>query len=346
MTLHRDPGDHAPSFHGILSAAPAMLEVFETVRRLARTDTPALVRGESGTGKELVARALHQLSRRADAPLEAVNCATLAPELAASTLFGHVRGAFTGAVAPRVGLFKAADGGSVFLDEIAELPSDVQAQLLRVLQERTFTPVGATRPVTVDVRLIAATLRSLREAVAAGDFREDLMYRVRVVPIYLPPLVERDGDVMLLTWHFVRAFNAEMGRAVTALQSDAVEALHAYGWPGNIRELRNAIEHAFIMSDGDTIAARHLPMELRGEGPPERFVGPRYERFHGAATHGIGDDEREFAAAPMARRGEGAEAVKIRAALAEHGSRDAAAAALGMSRTTLWRKMRELGITR
>ncbi len=320
-TIYHDPQTVPVNFHGILSASPAMFDVFEMTRRLARTDTPALVRGESGTGKELIARALHALSSRSAKPIEAVNCATLQPELAASTLFGHVRGAFTGAVSARSGLFKLADGGSVFLDEIAELPADVQAQLLRVLQQRTFTPVGGTKSLGADVRLIAATLRSLRDAVAEGEFREDLMYRVRVVPIYLPPLVGRDDDVTLLTWHFVRRFNKEHGRTVDGISACFRDAIHAYDWPGNVRELRNAMEHAFILSDGDTLTARHLPGELRGEGPPERGRTS-------APTTGL--DER----------------TRIAAALEAHRSRDAAAAALGMSRTTLWRKMRELGMGR
>lgn len=318
--IHRDPGTDPTIFHGMISGSEVMFEVFEMTRRLAATDTPALVRGESGTGKELIARALHSLSSRHAAPIEAVNCATLRPELAASTLFGHVRGAFTGAVAKRAGLFELADGGSVFLDEIAELPGDVQAQLLRVLQLRTFTPVGGTRSQTVDVRLIAATLRSLRDAVADGEFREDLMYRVRVVPIYLPPLVQRGDDITLLTWHFVRRFNEQMGRDVDGFTSEFRDAILSYDWPGNVRELRNAIEHAFILSDDNTLDARHLPGELRGEGPPERA-------------------SRLLSASPARD-----ERAVIERAVRLHPSRDAAARALGMSRTTLWRKMREHGL--
>lgn len=315
--IHRDPHIDATEFHGMISASPAMFEVFEIVRRLARTDTPALVRGESGTGKELVARALHALSPRSSKPIEAVNCATLRPELAASALFGHVRGAFTGAVAARSGLFNLADGGSVFLDEIAELPADVQAQLLRVLQEGTFTPVGGTRSLSADVRLIAATLRSLRDAVADGEFREDLMYRVRVVPIYLPPLAQRDNDVELLSWVLIARFNEAHQRTVDGITTGFRDAIRAYRWPGNVRELRNAIEHAFILSDGDTLDASHLPGELRGEGPPDR---------HGNLSNI--PDER----------------TRVTLALEAHGSKQAAADALGISRTTLWRKMREMGL--
>lgn len=319
-TIHRDPGTEPTRFHGLLTGSKAMLEVFELVKRLARTDTPALVRGESGTGKELVAGAIHALSRRASHPLEAVNCATLRPELAASTLFGHVKGAFTGAVASRPGLFQLADGGSVFLDEIAELPADVQAQLLRVLQLREFTPVGGTKSVEVDVRLVAATLRSLREAVDEGAFREDLMYRVRVVPIYLPPLVDRGDDVELLAWHFIGELNRTMGRSVSGITPNFRSAIREYDWPGNVRELLNAMEHAFIMSDGDVLDDVHLPLELRGMGPPDRRSIPR------------------------ARLDCGPERERIALALRTHDSREDAAKALGMSRTTLWRKMRELGL--
>ncbi len=317
--IHSHPGTSAELFHGMLTGSDSMRVVFDQVRRLARTDTPALVRGESGTGKELVAAALHALSPRAKGPFEAVNCATLGKELAASTLFGHVRGAFTGAVSSRAGLFKLADGGSVFLDEVAELPPDVQAQLLRVLQERTFTPVGGNRPMSTDVRLIAATLRSLRDAVASGEFREDLMYRVRVVPIYLPALVDRDDDIELFLWRFIDHFNETMSRSVSGVGGQFRDAIRAYHWPGNVRELSNAMEHAFIFSDGDVLRYAHLPRELRGVGSPVRS---------GERARDLGRDERS----------------EIQRALKNSSSRSAAAESLGMSRTTLWRKMRELGL--
>jgi two-component system response regulator AtoC len=295
-----------------------MREVFELVERVSRTEATVLLRGESGTGKELVARALHALSPRREGPFRARNCATLSPELAASELFGHEKGAFTGAQTAREGLFASAEGGSVFLDEIAELSLDNQARLLRVVEEREFVAVGATEPVRVDVRLISATNKSLRNAVNQGSFREDLMYRVRVVPIFLPPLVERDGDLECLSWHFINHFNARGHRRVDRISKEVTDAMHAYPWPGNVRELRNAIEHAFALGVGPELSLDELPPELRGEAP-------RVARAAGSRQ----PTEKD----------------RISEALATHGGRKSnAAEALGMSRTTLWRKMREHGL--
>ncbi len=313
--------DHE-NFYGMVSASPQMNDFFALVRKVARSDTSVLVRGESGTGKELVARAIHELSARADRPFRAVNCATFTSELLASELFGHVRGAFTGAVDDRRGLFELADGGIVFLDEIAEIPLDIQARLLRVLQEQTFVPVGATNPRSVDIRLVAATNKALRREVAEGRFREDLMYRIRVVPIFLPPLVQREGDVELLTWHFIDKFNADEGmpRHINAIDRDTYEALLAYSWPGNVRELRNVIEYAFVIGDGSVLTIDELTPELRGEPPPSRRLEENAERE---------DDERR----------------RIIAALrTTDGHRGQAAERLGISRTTLWRRIKQLGI--
>lgn len=301
-------------FHGLLTTDPSMTHVFDTVTRVAAYDTPVLIRGESGTGKEGIAHAIHQNSPRKKKRFAAINCATLRPDLAASTLFGHARGAFTGAVSDRKGLFESTDEGTVFLDEIAELPLDVQAQLLRALQEGTFIPVGKEREISSDVRIVAATLQSLRNAVTEKRFREDLMYRVRVVVIYLPPLVERGRDLELLLWQTIDIMNQKMSRTVNSVTADGFETIRSYDWPGNVRELQNALEHAFVMSDGDVIDAVHLPLELRGEGPPDRRT--------------TSDSERE----------------EIRRALLEFSTRDEVASALGISRTTLWRKIREYGL--
>jgi two-component system, NtrC family, response regulator AtoC len=310
------PALELTNFHGMVTVAPQMLEVFALIERVARTHASVLLRGESGTGKELAARALHVLSPRAAGPFRAVNCATLTPELAASELFGHVRGAFTGAIGSRAGLFELADGGTVFLDEVAELGLDVQARLLRVLQDKTFVPVGGTDPKQVDLRLITATHRSLRREVEAGRFREDLMYRVRVVPIFIPPLNERTGDVEALTWLFIDRFNEQGFRRVERVSVQAYELLQSYPWPGNIRELRNAIEHAFAVGLGPVLEASELPPELRGELPPDR------------GEHLSPED---------------AEKARILEAIAlADGSKSRAAELLGVSRTTLWRRMREL----
>ena len=305
-------------FHGMVTRAPAMHAFFEILKRVARAEATVLVRGETGTGKELVAKALHELSPRAERPFAALNCATLTSELLASELFGHVRGAFTGAVRDRQGLFTQGDGGTVFLDEIAEIDLEIQARLLRVLQERTFVPLGGTQPRSVDVRVVSATHTSLRQQVERRRFREDLMYRIRVVPLFLPPLRERAGDIEALTWHFIDEFNSRGLREVDGLDGATEEALLGYRWPGNVRELLNAIEHAFAVGEGPVITLDELPPELRGEQAP----------FDSSSVGGISSRE--------------AERERIVEALATaRGKKGRAAEALGMSRSTLWRKMRE-----
>ena len=302
----------------MVTVAPEMLAVWAQVRRMARSEATVLVRGESGTGKELVARALHAEGGRAGKPLRAVNCASLTGELLASELFGHVRGAFTGAVRDKPGLFAQADGGTVFLDEIAEMPVALQARLLRVLQERQFVPVGGTQPVTADVRLISATHRSLRRLVDEGRFREDLMYRIRVVVLFLPRLADRTGDVEMLTWHFVDHFNAKPGyRRIRGVHHDAMDALLAHPWPGNIRELRNNIEQAFVLGEGSALRLDDLAPELRGIDPPD--------------------------ARPTSFRHQERQRI-VEALQAAGGRRAKAAEQLGISRSTLWRRMREFGL--
>jgi transcriptional regulator with PAS, ATPase and Fis domain len=303
-------------FHGLASRDPTMRRAFQTMRNVAETDATVLVRGESGTGKELVARALHAESHRRDGPFVAVNCAALTPSLIESELFGHRKGAFTGAAADRLGLFQQADGGTLFLDEIAELPLDVQSKLLRVLEERVVTPLGGERPVPVDVRVIAATHRALREEVQKGAFREDLMYRLRVVPIFLPALRERRGDVELLLRRFLDEFNRRGPRRVARIAPEAMRALLDHHWPGNVRELRNVLEYAFAVGRGPEIGLDELPPELT---EPEERPAARAPR----------DDER----------------TRIRRALERSGDKVSdAAALLGMSRATFWRKRRKHGL--
>jgi len=262
-----------------------------------------------------VARAIHELSPRAKRPFLAVNCATFTGELLASELFGHVRGAFTGAVRDRPGLFAQADGGTLFLDEVAEIPLDIQARLLRVLQEQTFVPVGGTEPLRVNVRLLSATHTALRREVAERRFREDLMYRIRVIPLFLPRLAEREGDIEVLTWHFLAELNARQARQITELSREALTLMLAYDWPGNVRELHNVLEYAFVMGDGPILLPGDLTPELRGEPPP----GDEPPRT-------ADDQERALILAALAASG---------------GRRDTAATTLGWSRSTLWRKMRE-----
>lgn len=306
-------------FHGMLTCAPQMQRLFTLIERVAQTDTSVLIRGETGTGKELVAHAIHSLSPRTG-EFRAINCATLTPELLASELFGHVKGAFTGAIRNRRGLFELANKGTIFLDEVAEIDPSIQARLLRVIQEQVFVPVGATDARTTDVRVISATHQSLRDAVEAKRFRADLMYRIRVAPLFLPPLVERTGDLEALTWHFIESFNEHSRRQIATIDDDAMEAILAYNWPGNVRELRNVIEAAFALGEGSRLMLDDLTPELRGLEPPDRSVKPR----------SLADVEREQILEALRRSG---------------GKRQEAAELLGMSRTTLWRKLREHGLT-
>lgn len=316
MNIVKKPDIKATEFQGIITVAPCMLEFFRLIERVARTDTSLLIRGETGTGKELAARAVHHLSPRANGPWEAVNCATLGSDLLASELFGHVKGAFTGAISDKKGLFELANKGTLFLDEIGEMSIDVQARLLRVLQERVFTPVGATQTRQTDVRVISATHRALREEVEKGHFREDLMYRLRVVKLFLPPLRERRGDVEALTWRFIDEFNLQGFRRVTGIAQDALEAMIEYQWPGNVRELRNTLEGAFAIGEGETLLLDDLPPELQGA--------------------------QEIGAGFIVDNGSMSERKKIQLALQEaNGRKGRAAELLGMSRATLWRKMRE-----
>ncbi len=297
-----------------------MRELFEKIERMARTSAPVLVRGETGTGKELVAKAIHALSPRSEAPFRAVNCATFTPELLSSELFGHVKGAFTGAVENRPGLFKIADGGTVFLDEVAEIPLNLQAQLLRVLQDQTFVPVGGSQPISVDVRLVSATHRALRREVEEGRFREDLKYRIRVVPLYLPPLRERIGDVEALAMHFILQHNDNGFRLVQEIDQAALDALRSYPWPGNVRELENVIEYAFAVGEGPVLTLDDLTPELRGEAPEETPT---------VRTESLASLERR----------------RILEALEKtSGKKAEAAELLDMSRSTLWRKLREHGL--
>jgi two-component system, NtrC family, response regulator PilR len=240
-----------------------MLEIFETIRKTADSLSTVLVTGESGTGKELVARAVHEESPRRNGPFVSVNCGAIPETLMESELFGHVKGAFTGAVASTVGLFSAANGGSLFLDEVTEVPPSLQVKLLRVIQEREIRRVGDTKDVKVDVRLIAASNRDVAKAVQEGILREDLFYRLNVIPIHIPPLRERREDIPLLVAHFIKQRSAELGRSVRSVTPAALAVLESYRWPGNIRELENVIERALVLGSGDVFDVDALPPDLR-----------------------------------------------------------------------------------
>ncbi len=308
---------------GVLTRDASMKQLLRQVAKVAKTSASVLIRGETGAGKELIATAIHQASPRSQGPFRAINCAALPASLLESELFGHTRGAFTGAVKDAAGHFRLAHGGTLFLDEVGELPLEVQAKLLRVLQERTVIPVGGTEPIVVDVRVVSATHRSLRKAVASGDFRADLMYRLRVVPLYLPTLAQRPSDIELLAWHFVEQLAAEQARQVQRITPGALRVLEAYEWPGNVRELRNAIEYALVMGDGPVLNEADLPPELRGEdaGAPLSNVAPQLPEQ-------IPDEAKRL----------------LRALERAGGHHGRAAQSLGLSRVTLWRKLRKYGL--
>jgi DNA-binding NtrC family response regulator len=253
---------------------PSLRKVFASLERAAATDTTVLIEGESGTGKELFARSLHALSPRTDNPFVAINCAAIPENLLESELFGHEKGAFTGAFARKLGKFEVAHRGTLFLDEIGDLPLSLQAKLLRALEERRFERVGGTASVQVDVRLVAATNVGLRAAVAARRFREDLYFRLSVFPITVPPLRERPGDIALLTQYFITRFCRELKKKPMVLAPAAVEQLQAYRWPGNVRELQNCIERAVILADTDAIHPRHLNLQITAPPTAEAVVDP------------------------------------------------------------------------
>jgi two-component system NtrC family response regulator len=307
---------------GVIGESGRMQEVLALVQRVAPSDATVLIRGDSGTGKELIARAIHFNSRRAAGPLVSLNCAALPEQLLESELFGHEKGAFTGAVAQRKGRFEAADGGSIFLDEIGDLAPALQVKLLRVLQERQFERLGGNRPLTVDVRILAATHRDLESAMRQGTFREDLYYRLNVVTIQIPPLRERREDIALLLEHFLKKFAAKEGREVTGLTAAARDAVMKYDYPGNVRELENIVERAVLLARGPVIDLEDLPAALR-PGERTRDAEPRH------LPDVLAGIERQA----------------IREALERHGGvQTQAAEALGISERVLRYKMKKYGL--
>ena len=316
----------------LIGKSPAIARVTDLVRQVAPTRATVLIEGESGTGKEVVAQTIHHRSGRPASKLVIVNCAALSPQLLESELFGHEKGAFTGAAQRRIGRFEQADGGTLFLDEIGEIDAATQVKLLRALSERTIERVGSNQPIKVDVRVIAATNKSLRELVAAGTFREDLYFRLNVVSITMPPLRERREDIMLLAASFLHEFAEENGRPAKPLTDAAQALLLSYPWPGNVRELRTAIEHGVVMSNEDFIDTRHLPGFLN-ESPDIWHVGK--------AT--IVESEKINLDAHPEFNLSALEANTIRSALAHaDGNRTRAAELLGISRRTLQRKLKDL----
>ncbi|MGB5749384.1 MAG: sigma 54-interacting transcriptional regulator, partial [Desulfobacterales bacterium] len=302
----------------IVGRSQAMKRILAQVEQVARTDATVLIEGETGTGKELLARAVHRLSARKDRPLVTVNCASLPPTLIESELFGREKGAYTGALTRMTGRFEMADGATLFLDEIGELPQDVQAKLLRVLEEGRFERLGSSNPLQVNVRIIAATNRELARDVDEGKFRKDLYYRLNVFPIAVAPLRERPEDIPLLVWTFVRQYEKKMGKRIDHISRKSMQDLQQYPWPGNARELRNVVEHAMIVSSGKTLDV-HAPLRGSSDIP---------------ANISLEDAERRHILGVLEKSG-----WRIT-------GQGGAAEILGLKRTTLQSKMKKLGIKR
>jgi PAS domain S-box-containing protein len=314
-TLHLDDG-----FHGILGKSPVMERLFEMIGNVAKSDAPVLIFGESGTGKELVARAIHETGPRHKGPFVKVNCAALNESLLESELFGHVKGAYTGADRDRVGRFEAAHGGTIFLDEIGDIPLSTQVKLLRVLEEKEIERVGDHRPVPVDVRIVSATNRDLEVLQQEGRFREDLFFRINVFPLECPALLARPEDIPLIVQAFIDQNSAKTGKKILGLTSEAMETLLVYRWPGNVRELRNAVEYAFVLCEGGWIEPRHMPPKIADQGKAGRR-SPRSSRESHPEREQLISLLRKF-------RGNQSEVARF----------------LGVSRVTVWKRIKKYDI--
>jgi len=339
--LRREVGRRVTPGEGLVGRSPEMLEIFKTIGRVAARDVSVLVTGESGTGKELVARAIHGASRRAEHPFVAVNTAAIPRELLESELFGHERGAFTGAVTARSGRFRDANGGTLFLDEIGDMSADLQAKLLRVLQDSLVTPVGGSTAQKIDVRIIAATHRDLDRAVAEGGFREDLLYRLRVVPIDIPPLRDRKGDVRALAEHFCARDGESLAGRRHVLGEEALARLEAHDWPGNVRELENAIKRALVLASSELLGPEDFSF-LRGSGPASDDSAGLAELVEGEVATALSSGEEGHLYRDVI---ESVERPLIQAVLRRtDGNQIRAAGLLGINRNTLRKKIVELDI--
>ncbi|OPX39314.1 MAG: sigma-54-dependent Fis family transcriptional regulator [Desulfobacteraceae bacterium 4484_190.2] len=310
------------SFQGIIGKSTAMRQVFDLIKSAASSEAPAIIYGESGTGKELVAIALHSLGTRSNGPFITVNCAALNESLLESELFGHVKGAFTGADHTRVGRFEAASNGDIFLDEIGDLPISTQIKMLRVLQEKEIEKVGDHHPVAIDVRVLAATNKDLKRLMEEGRFRDDLYYRIGVIPIYLPPLRERREDIPLLVDTFINRIRIKSRKQISGMNKETLELLMGYDWPGNVRELINVIEYTFVLCNGEEITPDHLPGTLTGGPQPLSVKQPN-------ARSQSGGNGKERLLGVLKRTG---------------GNKSKAARILGISRVTLWKRLKAYDI--
>ena len=316
--------DRKFGLENMVGESPGMLQVFETVRQVAASRTTVLITGETGTGKELIAQAIHNLSPRKNGPFVAVHAAALPGTLLESELFGHEKGAFTGAVERRIGRFEMADGGTLFFDEVSELEPALQVKLLRVLEERAFERVGASKTIEVDVRLVAATNRNLKKLVSEGKFRDDLFYRLSVVTVNLPPLRERRDDIVLLVRTFLDEFNRENQKSVREISPEAMNVLLAYDWPGNVRELRNAIEQMVVLARAERLTLRDVPAAVRGAADLTKISVVRP-----GVTMTVEEAEKQLI---------------VQALKETDGNRTHAAQKIGISRRTLHRKLKQYGL--
>ena len=337
--LREKAGNSKHGLESLIGKSAAMQKVSELVTQVAPTRATILIEGESGTGKELVAHAIHQLSGRPLEKMLVVNCAALSPQLLESELFGHEKGAFTGAAQKRIGRFEQANGGTIFLDEIGEIDQATQVKLLRVLSERTIERVGSNQPIKVDVRVITASNKNLRELVSKGEFREDLFFRLNVVRVLMPTLREREEDIVILAQAFLREFSSENNKKLKPLSDDALAMLRAYSWPGNVRELRTAIEHGVVMSNEDVISSQHLPYFLNSAEP---LPVARDDQSAPAAQQKAQKEEIPLASCEEFNL-HVLELRAIRRALKQtSNNRTEAARLLGISRRTLQRKLKDL----
>jgi two-component system, NtrC family, response regulator HydG len=313
--FHLDDG-----YYGILGKSEVMQRLFELIENVARTDSPVMIYGPSGTGKELVARSIHEASSRRDKPFVKVNCAALNENLLESELFGHTKGAYTGASSNRVGRFEAADGGTIFLDEVGDIPLPIQVKLLRVLEEKEIERVGDHRTIPVDVRIVTATNKKLETLIEQGQFREDLYFRINVFPLNCPSLAERREDIPIIVQSFIRQNNLKGGKKILGLTPEAMEKIMAYDWPGNVRELRNIIEYAFVLCQSGGIGLKHLPPRILAGGSSR----PQAQQ----AASGPNEQREKLVQVLLQTGGNQSEAARI----------------LGVSRVTIWKRIKKYGI--